>query len=146
MGEVAAHSAMQAENEATGRARFNPADVSAIQVWSDRLIHEIEARTGFVLAGGEITMRSLPRCATMGLKLGAPAWANNHPRPRGITHVVQVVRRPGDDAPFVSESIGSAVAPGVRLTALETWLACSEAHLRAREIWAVDPFLLAAKT
>lgn len=137
--------AMQAENEAAGRRVFGSGDVKALQGWSDRIIHEIEARTGFVLGADKITVHSLPRCATIGLKMGEPSWANNHPRPRGITHIVQVVRRPEDSAPFVSESFGGAVSPGVRLTPLEKWLAQSEPYLRAGGIWAVDPFRLASK-
>jgi hypothetical protein len=137
--------AMRAENEAAGRAVFGADDVEALRVWSDRIIQEIETRTGFVLEGREITALSLPRCATIGLKMGEPAWASNHPRPRGITHIVQVVRRPEDDAPFVSESFGGSVLPGISLTPLGEWLALSQPHLRAGEMWAVDPFRLASK-
>jgi len=137
--------AMQAENEAAGRAVFCCSGVEALQVWSDRIIQEIEIRTGFVLEGREITAHSLPRCSTIGLKIGEPSWAKNHPRPRGITHIVQVVRRPEDGAPFVSESFGGSVSPGISLTPLEKWLAESQPHLRAGEIWAVDPFRLASK-
>lgn len=135
--------AMQAENEAAGRTMFDSDDVEALQVWSDRIIQEIEIRTGFILEGGEITVHSLPRCATIGLKMGEPSWANNHPRSRGITHIAQVVRRPEDDVPFVSESFGGSVSPGVSLTSLHEWLA--RLHLRADEMWAVDPFRLASK-
>lgn len=137
--------AMQAENEAAGRAVFVSGAIEALQVWSDRIIQEIETRTGFVLEGGKITVHSLPRCATIGLKVGEPSWANNHPRLRGITHIVQVVRRPEDGAPFVSESFGGAVSPGISLTPLEEWLAQSRPHLGAGEMWAVNPFGLASK-
>lgn len=138
--------AMRAENEAASRAVFGADDVDALQVWSDRIIQEIESRTGFVvLEGREITALSLPRCATIGLKMGVPAWATNHPRPRGITHVVQVVRRPGDDAPFVSESFGDSVSPGISLTPLGEWLALSQPYLLAGEMRAVDPFRLASE-
>ncbi|WP_213768646.1 hypothetical protein [Caballeronia sp. dw_19] len=137
--------AMRAENEAAGRAVFGAEDVEALQVWSDRIIQEIETRTGFVLEGREITALSLPRCATIGLKMGDPSWASNHPRPRGITHIVQVVRRPEDDAPFVSESFGGSVPPGISLTPLGEWLALSQPRLRAGEMWAVDPFRLPSK-
>jgi hypothetical protein len=137
--------AMRAENEAAGRAVFCADDVEALQVWSDRIIHEIEIRTGFILEGQQITALRLPRCATIGLKVGEPVWAKNHPRPRGITHIVQVVRCPEDDAPFVSESFGGSVSPGIRLTPLEQWLALAQPHLRAGEMWAVNPFRLASK-
>ena len=136
-------SAMRAENDAAGRAVFGADDVAALQVWSDRIIQEIESRTAFIVEGRDITALSLPRCATIGLKLGEPAWAANHPRPRGITHIVQVVRRPEDDAPFVSESFGGSVSPGISLTPLRQWLALREPSLRAGEMWAVDPFRLA---
>lgn len=137
--------AMQAENDAAGRAVFGTADMQSVQTWSDRIILEIETRTGSILEGREITAISLPRCATIGLKMGAPAWASNHPRPRGITHIVQIVRRPKDDAPFVSESFGGLVSPGISLTPLGEWLALSQPHLRAGEMWAVDSFRLASK-
>ncbi|MEX3953104.1 hypothetical protein AB4Y40_35815 [Paraburkholderia sp. EG287B] len=136
--------AMQAENEAAGREVFGSGDVKALQAWSDRIIQEIETRTGFVLGGDNITAKSLPRCATIGLKMGEPSWANNHPRPRGITHIVQIVRRPEDSVPFVSESFCGAVSPGISLTSLEEWLARSQPHIRAGEMWAVDPFRLAS--
>jgi hypothetical protein len=137
--------AMRAENEVAGRAIFAVDDVQALQSWSDRIIHELEARTGFILEGRDITAHNLPRCATIGLKIGEPAWANNHPRPRSITHIVQVVRRPEDDAPFVSESFGGSVPPGISLTPLSEWLFHAEPRLDADEIWAVDPFRLASK-
>ncbi|WP_147394131.1 hypothetical protein [Paraburkholderia sp. BL23I1N1] len=54
-------------------------------------------------------------------------------------------RRPEDDAPFVSESFGGAVPPGIGLTPLADWLALSQPHLYASEMWAVDPFRLAEK-
>ena len=76
--------------------------------------------------------------------MGEPAWASNHPRPRGITHIVQVVRRPEDDAPFVSEAFGDSVSPGISLTPLRERLALSQPYLRAGEMWAVDPFRLAS--
>ena len=104
---------------------------------------EIENRTGFILNGPEITTVSLPRCATIGLKLGAPPGMANHPRPRGITHIAQVVRRPEDDAPFVSESIGSAVPPGIRLMPLSDWLTLMQSRVQADDLWAVDPFRMA---
>ena len=136
--------AMQAENEAAGRAVFGSDHIRAVESWSDRIVLEIEQQTGFILEGPEITAASLPRCATIGLKTGEPAWATNHPRPRGITHVVQIVRHPEDDAALVSESIGRADSPGIRLTPLTEWLAQAQPQLLAREVWAVDPFRLAS--
>ncbi|HEY2023519.1 hypothetical protein [Paraburkholderia sp.] len=138
--------AMRAKNDAAGRPLFRADDMRALHTWSDRMIDVIETRTAFVLAGQHMTMSKLPRCATLGLKIGEPAWANNHPRPRGITHIVQVVRRPEDDAPFVSESFGGSVAPGISLTPLAQWLAQMQPHLRAGDTWAVDPFRLAGRS
>jgi len=137
--------AMQAENGAAGRAVFSAADMQSVQTWSDRIIHEIVTRTGFILAGPAITAHSLPRCATIGLKMGEPVWASNHPRPRGITHIVQVVRCPEDDAPFVSESFGGSIRPGICLTPLAEWLDLSHPLLHASKMWAVDPFRLASR-
>jgi hypothetical protein len=77
--------------------------------------------------------------------MGEPAWATNHPRPRGITHIVQVVRHPEDAAPFVSESFGGSSLPGISLTPLAEWLALAQSRIRAGEMWAVDPFRMAAK-
>jgi hypothetical protein len=137
--------AMQAENEVTGRTVFGADDMQALQGWSDRILHELETRTGFILEGRDITARRLPRCATIGLKIGEPAWANNHPRSRGITHIAQIVRRPDDGALFVSESFGGSAPPGISLTPLAEWLVLSQPCLRAGEMWAVDAFLLASK-
>jgi hypothetical protein len=134
--------AMQAENEAVHHTLFRADDMHALQTWSDRIIHELETRTAFILAGRDITARSLPRCATIGLKMGEPAWATNHPRIRGITHIVQVVCRPEDGAQFVSESFGSAMAPGISLTPLDAWLHQTQSRFDAAEAWAVDPFRL----
>jgi hypothetical protein len=141
--------ALQAENEAASRGApphmvFAADDIEALHVWSDRIIHEIERRTGFILQGAEVTAHTLPRCATVGLKMGDPAWAINHPRPRGITHIVQIVHRPEDDAPFVSEAFGGSVAAGISLTPLAEWLARSQPHILANEVWAVDPFKMAS--
>jgi hypothetical protein len=137
--------AMRAENDVAGRTIFGGEDLQAPQSWSDRIIHEVEARTGFILEGHDVTAHNLPRFATIGLEIGQPAWANNHPRPRGITHIVQVVRRPADGTPFVSESFGSSVPPGISLTPLDEWLVHAEPRCDANEIWAVDPFRLALK-
>ena len=136
--------ALHAENEATARMVFAANDIEALHVWSDRIVHEIERRTGFILQGAEVTAHTLPRCATIGLKIGDPAWAINHSRPRGITHIVQIVRRPEDDAPFVSEAFGGLVAPGISLTPLAEWLGRSQPRIRANEVWAVDAFRMAS--
>jgi hypothetical protein len=133
--------AMAAENAAAGRELFGAEDIATLRAWSDRIISAVETRTGFILTGPAIDATRLPRCATIGLKMGAPAWAANHPRPRGITHIVQVVRRPEDDAPFVSEAIGVEPA-GIRLTPVVEWLASRHAAIQNREAWAVDPFAL----
>jgi len=109
--------AMNAENEAAGRTVFAADDAAAMQAWADRIIMEIETRTGFILAGPAVWAGSLPRYATC-LRLGDATGLADHPRPRGITHVAQVVRRPHDGAPFVSDSISTAVPPGIRLTPL----------------------------
>ena len=137
--------AMQSENEVAGRAVFSADDMQALQAWSDRIIHEIATRTGFILDGRGIADYNFPRCATIGLKMGEPAWASNHPRPRGITHIAQVVCRPEDGARFVSESFGGSVSPGISLTPLTEWLALSESRLRAGEMWVVDPFRLGSE-
>jgi hypothetical protein len=138
--------AMQAENDAAHYAVFRSNDMHALQTWSDRIIHELQTRTGFILDGHEISARSLPRCATIGLKMGEPAWASNHPRLRGITHAIQVVCRPDDGAQFVSESFGGAMTPGIGLTPLDEWLRQTQTRLDAAEAWAVDPFQLAHAT
>jgi hypothetical protein len=134
---------MQAQNEAAGYGVFGTDAISAIPSWSDGIIMEIETRTGFILNGPEITATSLPRCATIGVNLGLLPGLADHPRPRGLTHIAQVVRRPGDDAPFVSESIGSAAPPGIRLMPLTDWLALMQSCVQAGQSWIVDPFRLA---
>jgi hypothetical protein len=133
--------ALQAQNDAAARVLFAADDILALHAWSDRIVAEIAQRTGFILQGGAITADALPRCATIGLKIGNPAWASNHPRPRGITHIVQIVRRPDDDAPFVSESFDGSIT-GIRLTPLAQWLARAQPTLDANAAWAVDAFRL----
>lgn len=134
--------AMQAMNDASGSEVFNAGEIAAVSTWSDRMIEVIETRTGFILEGDLIDLESLPRFATIGLRQGGGAWAANHPRPRGITHVVQIVRRPDDDAPFVTESQGWEKPYGLRLLPLAKWLEMSRDWLKAGEAWAVDPFAL----
>ncbi|MCP3725327.1 hypothetical protein M3I53_19735 [Paraburkholderia sp. CNPSo 3272] len=136
--------AMCAENDASGHIVFSDPDIRAMQAWSDRIIQEIAVRTGYILAGSEINACSLPRCATIGLKMGAPGWAANHPRVRGVTHIVQIVRRPEDDVPFVSESFGDPVRPGISLMSLADWLVRSQPLVQAEALWAVDAFRLAS--
>lgn len=131
--------AMKAVNDC-GREMFDTDDIAKVFTWSDRIIQEIETRTGIVLEGDEITSAVLPRYATIGLRQGGGAWAQNHPRPRGITHVVQIVRRPADGAPFVSESQGWATPYGLRLLPLTDWLEVTRDYLKAGESWAVDAF------
>lgn len=132
--------AMTSVNDSSGRELFSGDDVAAVSTWSDRIIEAIETRTGTVLQGNRITLAELPRYATIGLRQGGGAWAQNHPRPRGITHIVQIVRRPGDGAPFVSEAQGLAEPYGLRLLPLSDWFDVTQAYLIVGESWAVNPF------
>ena len=95
---------MQAQNRAAGQGIFDAADIAACVAWSDRILLEIESRTPSLLTGSEITAAALPDYATIGLNLGNFGWESNFPRTRGVNHIVQVVRRPADQVPFVSES------------------------------------------
>lgn len=133
-------SAMMAVNDTSISDIFKAEQRASICTWSDRMIEITEARTGFILEGDKIASEKLPRFALIGLRQGGGAWANNHPRPRNITHVVQVVRRPQDGAPFVTESQGWAKPHGLRLLPLEDWLEVSGPWLKAGEAWAVNPF------
>lgn len=133
-------SGMRAANHSSGAELFSSGDIAAIHTWSDRLIQEVEIRTGFIMEGDKITATDLPPYATIGLKQGGGAWAENHPRPRGITHVVQVVRNPDDGTPFVSEAQGWSEPLGLRLMPLVDWLEVTNAYLRVGGSWAVDPF------
>ncbi len=65
-----------------------------------------------------------------------------HPILRGINHIVQVVRRPADLTPFVSESYPSGPG-GIRLTPLAGWLEARTGDIHAGRAWAVDPFAMA---
>ena len=78
----------------------------------------------------------------IGLKEGHFSWQQNRPHLRGINHVVQVVRRPVDQASFASESYSTGEG-GVRLTALADWLGDHAGDILAGEVWAVDVFALA---
>ncbi|MBW0003175.1 MAG: hypothetical protein JO216_06780 [Hyphomicrobiales bacterium] len=131
---------MNAANQRANRTLFNSEDVEAIQTWSDRMIEELERRFGKILGGDQITLESLPSYATLGLRQGGGDWAKNHPRPRGITHVVQIVRRPQDGARFVSESQGWAEPCGVRLVPLTEWIEVTREFIKPGEAWAVNAF------
>ena len=134
---------MNAQNQATGRDISDAADIAACVAWSDRILLEIESRTSTLLTGSEITAETLPAYATIGLNLGDFGWESNFPRRRGINHIVQVVRRPNDQAPFVSESIGPDDKGGVRLMPVSQWLAAFSGSIAAGRAWAVDPFAMA---
>lgn len=131
---------MKAANQCVDTALFSSSDIAAVDTWSERIIERLEQRSGHVLEGDRISDDPLPRYATIGLRQGGGAWAGNHPRPRGITHVVQVVRRPGDGMPFVSEAQGWAKPRGLRLTPLTDWLVATREFLQRDQAWAVDPF------
>jgi len=130
---------MKAVNDC-GQEKFTTNDVGNVFSWSDRIIQEIEARTGRVLEGGQIAPEVLPRFVTVGLQQGGGDWAKNHPRPRGITHIVQIVGRPTDGALFVSESQGWAAPTGLRLLPLADWLEVTSEYLKTGKSWAVDAF------
>jgi len=133
-------SGMKAANSAAINAVFSSDEMAAVSTWSDHMIEVLERQSGWVLEGGEITADALPAFATLGLQQGGGAWANNHPRPRGITHVVQLVQRPGDGARFVSEAQGWAEPYGLRLLPLETWLDVTRAYILPGKVWAVNAF------
>jgi hypothetical protein len=136
-------SAMNAQNTDAGEDIFDPADIAACNAWSDRILLEIEARTPVLVEGHDIAADSLPRSATIGLNMGDFTWEKNAPRLRGINHIVQVVRRPADQAPFVTESRGPSGQGGVRLTPLADWLHGNARYIQAGKAWAVDPFAMA---
>ena len=131
---------MEAANRAGAAERFDRDHVTAINTWSDRMIEEIERRSGWLLEGDAISLDTLPPYATIGLRQGGGAWADNHPRSRGITHVVQVLRRLSDGAPFVSEAQGWSAPYGLRLMPLADWLDVTRAYIKRGEAWAVDAF------
>ena len=133
---------MAAANLEAGRPLFSEADVEAVHTWSDRLIENLERRSGFIVPGDQITVDALPPYATIGLKQGGGAWASNHPHPRNITHVVQIVHRPGDHSPYVSEAQGMSQPYGLRLLPLADWIERTRDDLRPGAAWAVNPFLL----
>lgn len=113
---------MAAANREAGRSLFSEADLTALHTWSDRLIENLEQRSRSILLGDQITVAGLPAYATIGLQQGGGAWAKNHPRPRGITHVVQVLHRPEDHAPYVSEAQGMSQPHGLRLLPIAEWI------------------------
>lgn len=134
--------AMAAQNADAGEDVFDNADIAACNAWSDRIILEIEVRTPMLLEGPDVTSAKLARCATIGVNEGYFNWQENHPRLRGINHIAQVLRRPADQAPFVSESYSTGPG-GVRLTPLADWLDANSRHIRDGRAWAVDPFAMA---
>lgn len=134
---------MQAADAWTRSSNFPPGYPDELQTYSENIISVIELRSRrAAMIGSEITEASLPRFATIGLRQGGGEWAQNHHRPRGITHVVQVIRRPLDGAPFITEAQGWAEPHGLRLTPLAEWLDESAELLNAGDAWSVDPFRL----
>ena len=125
-----------------GSETFSAGDFAAVHTWSDRMIEVLECRSGTILKGDRIGFDTLPPYATIGLQQGGGAWAANHPRPRGITHVVQIVRDPVSDAPLVSEAQGWAEPRGLRLMHLADWLWLTQPYLKAGKAWAVDAFAM----
>ena len=133
---------MRAANAVGGRETFSAGDLAAVHTWSDRMIEVLGSWSGTILEGDHISFDALPPYATIGLQQGGGAWAANHPRPRGITHVVQIVRNPGSDAPLVSEAQGWAEPYGLRLLPLADWLRFTQPLLKTGKAWAVDPFAM----
>ena len=133
---------MQAANTVAGRETFNADDLAAVQTWSDRMIEVLGSWSGTILEGDHIRCDALPSYATIGLQQGGGAWAANHPRPRGITHVVQIVRDPNSGASLVSEAQGWAKPYGLRLLPLTEWLQLTQPFLKTGKAWAVDPFAM----
>lgn len=132
--------AMNAENADRDLEVFPAVFINALATWSDRQIQVIADRSGGLMKGAEISEVSLPALATIGLNLGHSGWETNHPRPRGINHIVQVVRRPSDGAAFVSEALGFPKRRGVLLTPLGEWLDWSKAWIKAGTVYAGAPF------
>ena len=135
--------AMRAENSASGKGTFDETDIRACVAWSDRIVLEIETRTPTLIVGRDITAESLPSYATIGINLGTLGWETNFPRTRGINHIVQVVRRPADQMPFVSEAMGPDGKGGLRLMPIDQWLAAFDHCISGGNAWAVDPFAMA---
>jgi hypothetical protein len=131
---------MKAANQVSAAPLFESDEIAAVHTWSDRMIEELERRSNWILAGDEIAPDTLPPYATIGLRQGGGAWATNRPRSRGITHVVQVVRRIDDGVRFVSEAQGWADPHGLRLTPLDAWLDTTRTHIKRGEAWAVNAF------
>ena len=131
---------MEAANRVGAAELFEPEEIAAVHTWSDQMIENLQRRSNWILEGDEIALDTLPPYATIGLRQGGGAWALNHPRPRGITHVVQVVKRIDNGAPFVSEAQGWAEPYGLRLAPLAAWLDLTRAYIKRGEAWAVNAF------
>jgi hypothetical protein len=71
---------MKAVNDC-GQEKFTTDDITRVFSWSDRIIQEIEARTGAILEGNQIAPEVLPRFATVGLRQGGGDWAKIIPGP-----------------------------------------------------------------
>jgi hypothetical protein len=133
-------SGMKAANAAVHRSHFSNENLNAVATWSDRMIEAIYGWSGWMLEGSEITLDALPEFATIGLQQGGGAWASNHPRSRGITHIVQLVQRPDDGARFASEAQGWSEPYGLRLLPLEVWFGLTQAYIKLGRAWAVNAF------
>ncbi len=131
---------MKAANSSANSDIFSANDIGAVDTWSDHMIEVVNRQSGWMLEGGDITADALPAFATIGLQQGGGAWANNRPRPRGITHVVQLIQCPHDGERFVSESQGWAEPYGLRFMPLANWLSVTRAYIAPGKAWAVNAF------
>lgn len=123
---------------------FHRADYRVLDTHSDGIVSGVEARTGQVLHGEEVRAEALREGMLIGINFGDYRWERNRPpRVYGIDHIVQVVRKPGDDQLCISQS--SSSGGGVNVVVLSRWLEQLKGRIRGGRVHAVDPFALADK-
>lgn len=136
--------AFDAVNKAAGESVFHHEAYGVFYTHSDGIITGVEARTGHVLHGNDVSLANLREGMLIGCNFASYAWENDTPpRMYGIDHIVQVIRNPGDGSLFITQS--SSSGNGVNKLDLQGWLQkrIAEKMMEQQRIHAADPFAMA---
>lgn len=122
---------------------FHAADYRLFDTHSDGIVTGVEARTGRILNGPQVTLAALRPGMLIGCNFGDKGrWKlDKPPRVYGIDHIVEVMSDPASGALYISQSSDSG--HGVNRVPLPAWLADRAPLVAQGRIHAVDPFALA---
>lgn len=131
-------------NRRAGEVVFDRDDYRVFATHSDGIVCGVEARTGTIYIGPQVTQTVLHAGMLIGVDFGQTSFeANQPPRHYGIDHIVQVVGDPSGQTLYITQS--SSSGGGVNTKPLAEWLAGVEKQglLAAKRVFAVDPFAMA---